>query len=132
MIKKLDPKLIRYVIVGGTAYLIEMATLFGLKDGAKFSSIKSVAISYWVGLVVAFLLQKIVTFKNHDHRVHILAKQIVIYALLVVFNYLVTLIAVKLLTPRISVFVVRTLVIALGTIWNYFIYGLIFSHKTVE
>lgn len=132
MIKKLDPKLIRYVIVGGTAYLIEMATLFGLKDGAKFSSIKSVAISYWVGLVVAFLLQKIVTFKNHDRRVHILAKQIVIYALLVVFNYLVTLIAVKLLTPRISVFVVRTLVIALGTIWNYFIYGLIFSHKTVE
>jgi putative flippase GtrA len=132
MIKKLDPKLIRYVIVGGTAYLIEMATLFGLKDGAKFSSIKSVAISYWVGLVVAFLLQKIVTFKNHDRRVHILAKQIVIYALLVVFNYLVTLIAVKLLTPRISVFVVRTAVIALGTIWNYFIYGLIFSHKTVE
>jgi putative flippase GtrA len=132
MIKKLDPKLIRYVIVGGTAYLIEMATLLGLKDGAKFSSIKSVAISYWVGLVVAFLLQKIVTFKNHDRRVHILAKQIVIYALLVVFNYLVTLIAVKLLTPRISVFVVRTLVIALGTIWNYFIYGLIFSHKTVE
>ena len=132
MIKKLDPKLIRYVIVGGTAYLIEMATMLGLKDGAKFSSIKSVAISYWVGLVVAFLLQKIVTFKNHDRRVHILAKQIVIYALLVVFNYLVTLIAVKLLTPRISVFVVRTAVIALGTIWNYFIYGLIFSHKTVE
>ena len=132
MKKRLTPRLTRYIVVGGSAYLIEMATLFGLKDGAKFSSIKSVAISYWVGLIVAFTLQKFITFKNHDRRVHILAKQILIYVLLVLFNYLVTLGAVKLLSPRISVFIVRTMVIALGTIWNYFIYGLMFGNEKVE
>ena len=132
MIKKLSPKLIRYIIVGGCAYLIEMATLFGLKDGAKFSSIKSVAISYWVGLIVAFFLQKIVTFKNHDRRVHVLAKQILMYACLVLFNYAVTLIAVHLLTPKLSVFLIRTIVIALGTIWNYFFYRLLFKQTEVK
>ena len=132
MIKKLNPKLIRYIIVGGCAYLIEMATLFGLKDGAKFSSIKSVAISYWVGLIVAFFLQKIVTFKNHDRRVHVLAKQILMYACLVLFNYAVTLIAVHLLTPKLSVFLIRTIVIALGTIWNYFFYRLLFKQTEVK
>jgi putative flippase GtrA len=132
VIKKLNPKLIRYIIVGGCAYLIEMATLFGLKDGAKFSSIKSVAISYWVGLIVAFFLQKIVTFKNHDRRVHVLAKQILMYACLVLFNYAVTLIAVHLLTPKLSVFLVRTIVIALGTLWNYYFYHFLFRQSELE
>ncbi|HEY5267854.1 MAG TPA: GtrA family protein [Candidatus Saccharimonadales bacterium] len=132
MIEKLNSKLIRYIIVGGTAYLVEMATLFGLKDGAKFSSVKSVAISFWVGLVVGFLLQKIVTFKDHDRRVHILAKQILMYACLVLFNYVVSLIAVKLLTPKLSVFLVRTMIIALGTFWNYSFYHLLFQQTDVK
>jgi putative flippase GtrA len=127
MREKLNQKLIRYIIVGGVAYLIEMATLFGLKDGAKYSSIKSVAISYWVGFAAAFLLQKIVTFRNHDKRVHVLAKQILAYSCLVLFNYVITLLAVKLLTPQLSVFLVRTLVIALATIWNYYFYNLLFK-----
>ena len=132
MIKKLNPKLVRYIIVGGLAYLVEMATLFGLKHEAKFSSVKSVAISFWVGLVVAFLLQKIITFKNHDRRIHILAKQIIAYGCLVLFNYLVTLITVKLLTPRLSVFIVRTMIIVLATIWNYYFYSLLFKQTSVE
>jgi putative flippase GtrA len=119
-------------MVGGTAYLIEMATLLVLKDGFKYSSIKSVAISFWVGLVIAFLLQKLVTFKNHDKRLHVLAKQIITYACLVLFNYVVTLLAVKLLTPKLSVFLVRTLVIILGTIWNYYFYNLLFKQTPLE
>jgi putative flippase GtrA len=132
MIKKLNPKLIRYLIVGGTAYLIEMATLYVLKNGVGLSSIKSVAISYWVGFVVAFLSQKIITFNNHDKRLHILAKQLFAYSCLILFNYIVTLVAVRFLTPKLSVFLVRTLVIALGTLWNYYFYSLLFKQTSVE
>lgn len=126
-------KLVRYLVVGASAYALEMAVLFGLHDGVGFSPVEAVAISFWFGLVIAFVLQKFITFENHEKGVHVLGRQLVMYACLVIFNYLITLIAVKYFSPKYSVFEIRTAVIALGTIWNYVIYNkLLFKNNLRE
>lgn len=120
----------RYVVVGIVAYLSEMAVLFGLKDLVGLSSLKAVAISFWTGLVVAFILQKIVTFQNHDRSLHMLSKQLAGYSILVGFNYLFTLLMVGIFSDKVSVFVIRTAVIILSTGWNFIIYKeLLFKKK---
>jgi putative flippase GtrA len=129
----LKSKLIRYLVVGVSSYVLEMAVLYGLHDGIGLSPVKSVAISFWFGLVLAFILQKFITFQNHLRGIHILGFQLVMYACLVAFNYLITLLAVKYFSPRYSVFEIRTVVIAVATIWNYFIYNrLLFAKKPLE
>lgn len=131
--KILKNRLIRYLVVGGSAYALEMAVLFGLHDGIGLSPVESVAISFWFGLVIAFALQKFITFENHEKGIHILGTQLAIYACLVTFNYLVTLLAVKYLSKSYSVFEIRTAVIALGTIWNYVVYkNWLFKTKPLE
>ena len=120
-------KLFRYLIVGGAAYLIEMAALYGLRHGLGLSPLRSVAISFWIGLVIAFLLQKLITFENYDRRAHVLAKQSVIYGVLVAWNYGFSLILVELLDESLSVFIIRTLAIAIVTSWNFFIYVKLFE-----
>lgn len=129
----LKNRIIRYLVVGVSAYLMEMAVLFGLHDGLGLSPVTSVAISFWFGLVIAFVLQKFVTFENHDKKVRVVSYQLTLYGCLVAVNYLITLLATKHFTPRYSVFEIRTAVIALGTIWNYVIYNrFLFKIKPVE
>lgn len=119
----------RYLLVGTAAYLTEMAVLFGLKDIVGLSSLKAVAISFWTGLVVAFILQKIITFQNHDRSLHMLSKQIAGYSALVAFNYFFTLLMVGIFSDKLSVFVIRTAVILLSTGWNFVIYRALFKSK---
>ena len=129
----LRSRLVRYLIVGGSAYLMEMAVLYGLHDGIGLSPVKSVAISFWFGLVIAFVLQKFITFENHEKRMHIIGFQLALYGCLVAVNYLITLLAVKYLSNHYSVFEIRTAVIALSTIWNYVVYKRwLFKTKPLE
>ena len=128
----LKHRLVRYVIVGGFAYLIEMVTLFGLHYGLKISPVHSVAISFWVGFIVAFVAQKFITFENHEKSPHIIGLQLVIYGLLVGFNYVVTLLAVNYFNKDFKVYVIRTVVILISTIWNYLVYRLLFKQNQLS
>lgn len=117
----------RYIVVGACSYLIEMMALFSLRYGLKLSPIKAVAISFWVGLVVAFVLQKLITFKNYDKRAHIVIGQMAAYGLLVAWNYGFTLVGVKLLSRSVSVFIIRTTAILIITSWNFIVYSKLFT-----
>ena len=120
-------RLLRYLVVGGTAYLIEMVSLYVLHNNFGFSSLAAVAISFWIGFIVAFFLQKFVAFQNHDKRPHVIASQLVGYAALVAWNYGFTLLAVKYFASHGSVFLIRTVVILIVTLWNYSIYKVLFK-----
>ncbi len=111
-----------YLVVGVSSYLVEIGSLYILKVIVGLPDLTAVAISFWIGFVVAFILQKWVTFKNHDKQPKTITKQIVTYSLLVLFNYLFTLGIVALFSQAVSVFIVRTIAIAIITIWNYAIY----------
>ena len=114
--------LLRYIIVGGTSYAIELTVLLLLVHVFDFNTTLAVSIGFWLGLVISFLLQKFLAFKNTDTRARRLTIQTVYYALLVLFNYGFTLLFVHLLEPFIDLSIARTLALIITTAWNYIIY----------
>ena len=114
--------LLRYIIVGGTSYAIELTVLLLLVHVFHFNTTLAVSIGFWLGLVISFLLQKFLAFKNTDTHARHLTVQTVYYALLVLFNYGFTLLFVHLLEPFIDLSIARTLALIITTAWNYVIY----------
>ena len=112
---------IRYVVIGGSVYVLEIALIL-LAQHWGASAVAAVAISFWIGLGVSFLLQKLVTFG--DRRMHhkVLLPQVVAFALLVVFNFLFTVGATKLFAHILPAVVTRTLAVGTTTVWNFYLY----------
>jgi putative flippase GtrA len=119
--KLLESTLVKYVITGGGSYAIELSTIVGLK-AAHLSNTQAVAISFWVGLVVSFVLQKLITFKDKSTDKNQLGRQVGLYMVLVGFNYLFTLGVIALLSNKMSVFISRTLALICTTVLNYYVY----------
>ncbi|MGD0284364.1 MAG: GtrA family protein [Candidatus Saccharimonadales bacterium] len=111
----------RYIIIGVSVYLFEVLTIVvAQKLGA--SAVIAVGLSFWLGLILSFILQKIVTF--HDRELHhrILIPQILVFSILVLFNFGFTLLVTKLLSPPVPAVIARTIALAITTIWNFYIY----------
>jgi len=119
-------QIIRYLFVGGLSFVIEISALYILNQLLHIHPTVSVAISFWVGFVVAYVLQKLVTFKNKERTRRAIAKQLIGYSLLVLWNYLFTLAVVELFQDTLSVLLLRTIVIAITTVWNYVLYKKLF------
>jgi putative flippase GtrA len=111
----------RYLVIGGSVYLLELVVIFvAQRMGA--SAVLSVGLSFWIGLVISFVLQKSITFgdKRLHHRV--LLPQVIAFSLLVLFNFGFTLLVTNLLSPGLPAVVIRTLALGITTIWNFYLY----------
>jgi putative flippase GtrA len=100
---------VRYIMVGGSVYVLELIViLVALRLGA--TAVEAVALSFLIGLIVSFLLQKLFTFG--DKRMHhkIIVPQMIAVTLLVLFNLGFTVLVTKLLQNALPAVVTRTLV----------------------
>jgi len=111
----------KYIIIGVSVYIIELLVIFILQN-LKYSSLVAVGSSFWVGLLFSFILQKFITFKDRRVKHRILIPQIITFSILVLFNFGFTLLLVKLLSPRFSAIIIRTIALGITTIWNFYIY----------
>lgn len=111
----------RYLIIGGSVYIFELVVIY-VAEKLGAGPVLSVGISFWLGLIVSFLLQKMVTFR--DKRLHhrVLIPQLVAFSVLVVWNFGFTLAVTALLSPFITAFFSRTLALGVTTIWNFYLY----------
>jgi len=111
----------KYLIVGGSVYVLELAVIV-VAQNAGATAVEAVSISFLIGLVVSFILQKFVTFG--DKRVHhkILLPQFIAVTLLVIFNFGFTVLMTKIFTHLLPVVVIRTLAIGVTTLWNFYLY----------
>lgn len=111
----------KYLIVGGSVYLLELAVIV-LAQNAGATAVEAVSISFVIGLIVSFILQKFVTFG--DKRVHhkILLPQFIAVTLLVIFNFCFTVLMTKIFTHLLPAVVIRTLAIGVTTLWNFYLY----------
>lgn len=116
-------KAFRYIFIGGLAYVVEVSALFFLASTLSLGSTIGVAISFWIGLVVSFTLQKIFSFKNKATTKKHLTQQMIAYGGLVAFNYVFTLVFVSVFEPLLSLLVARTIALLITTVWNFFIYS---------
>lgn len=124
-------RLPRYVVVGLLAYLLEAACLLVLGRQPGFSPTAAVAVSFWVGLITSFWLQKRLTYLNHDLSAKSLGRQGLAYGLLVIWNYGFSLLLVRWLGGRFGALPVRTAAIAIITSWNFLLYGYVFKSRVV-
>jgi putative flippase GtrA len=111
----------RYVVVGVSVYVLEIVVIV-VAGWLGASAILAVALSFWIGLMVSFCLQKIMTFG--DKRMHhkVLIPQILAFSVLVLFNFGFTLLVTKLLAQFVSPIIIRTLALGCTTIWNFYLY----------
>lgn len=121
IVKRLSPAMRRYLIVGISVYIFELAVIVvAVKAGA--SNVMAVGISFWAGLVVSFFLQKLVTFGDKRMHHRILLPQLVAVTLLVLFNFGFTLLVTKLLQSVVPAVITRTVALGVTTSWNFYLY----------
>src|ERR1700685_3036358 len=87
----------RYLVIGVGVYAFELLAIV-IAQALGASSIVAVGISFWIGLIISFSLQKTIAFR--DNRLHhrVLIPQIVAFSGLVLFNFGFTLLLTKLLS----------------------------------
>jgi len=113
--------LVRYVLVGGSAYVIELIIIVvAQKQGAN--SIFAVALSFWVGLIYTFVLQKFFSFRDKRTHHKVLLPQILTVVALVAFNFSFTIFLTALLQHVLPVVVTRTIAVGITTMWNFYLY----------
>ena len=120
-LSKISPAGRRYLIIGVSVYLFELLVIV-VAQSLGASPTVAVGLSFWLGLMVSFGLQKLVTFgdKRMGHKV--LVPQVLAFSALVLFNFSFTLLATKLLSPPIPAVITRTIALGTTTIWNFYIY----------
>src|SRR5580693_517895 len=97
-----------YLTIGVSVYVFEILVII-LAQELGSSSVLAVGISFWLGLIVSYFLQKIITFK--DKRMHhkILIPQIIAFSALVLFNFAFSLVVTKLLSPPVPAVLTRSI-----------------------
>ncbi len=123
---------LQYLLVGGGVYLLEVLIIITAQR-LGVSGVLAVGMAFWIGLVVSFGLQKLVTFG--DKRLHhtIVLRQITLVALLVLFNFGFTVLVTELLIGLVPAVICRTMALGITTVWNFYLYKTrIFSVTTTK
>jgi len=111
----------RYLLIGGSVYAFELAVIVVAQQlGA--TPVWAVAISFCLGTLVSFFLQKLVTFGDRRMHHRILIPQMVATALLIVWNLGFSVLLTKALQDHLPAVVTRTLALGVTTIWNFYLY----------
>jgi putative flippase GtrA len=117
----LKSPLVRYILVGGSSFVIELSCIYIITQ-LTHDGMRAVAISFWVGLITAFILQKTIAFQNQSKNPKAILTQIVAYITLVAINYAFTLGFVALMQAILGIYVARTIALIITTGWNFVIY----------
>jgi len=111
----------RYLIVGGLVYAFELAVIV-VAQWLGATAMWAVAISFCLGSLVSFFMQKIISFgdKRMHHRV--LIPQMVAIGLLLAWNLAFSVMVTKLLQDMMPAVVTRTLALGITVVWNFYLY----------
>ncbi len=113
---------IKYVLSGLSSLLADYATFVTLRNVFKVQLSVSVFFGMVVGLALGFVLNKLWTFQSNAHA-HKTTIQIVIFALLFVFNTTFTyLLILALRSVEVPETAGKLLAMVFITLWNFFIY----------
>lgn len=119
--RHLSPEFKRYLVIGISVYIFELVVIV-VAQLLGASAVFAVGLSFWLGLLLSFGLQKLVTFG--DRRMHhkILIPQIMAFSALVLFNFGFTIGVTKLLSSWLPAAIIRTLALGMTALWNFYLY----------
>lgn len=111
----------RYLLVGGSVYVFELAVIV-VAQALGSSAVWAVAISYCLGTLVSFFLQKLVTFGDKRMHHRILVPQMIATGVLIAWNFGFSVLVTDALQGHLPAVVTRTLALGVTTIWNFYLY----------
>jgi putative flippase GtrA/LmbE family N-acetylglucosaminyl deacetylase len=111
----------RYIVIGLSVYLFELGVIYTAQH-AGANPLVAVSLSFWLGLLVSFALQKFVTFRDHRMHHQIVLTQFATVTALVIGNFCFTLLVTELLRPFVPAAVSRTIALGITTLWNFYLY----------
>jgi putative flippase GtrA len=111
----------RYLIVGGSVYVFEILVIVAAQ-ALRAGPVLAIAVSYILGTLVSFFLQKLLTFGDKRMHHRILIPQLVATVLLVVWNFSFSLLVARLLAHHTPAIISRTIALGITTIWNFYVY----------
>jgi putative flippase GtrA len=113
-------KLIRYLLVGGTTFIIDFGLLVLLHGKFRVRLPVATSISFWVAVAYNFFLNRTWTFSSSENKK--LHQHLVAYGALLAFNYVFAVLFVSFFSRHIPYTVAKTLSVILQTSWTYQIY----------
>lgn len=124
-------KLLKYLVSGAGAFTVEYVSFYCLYRITALHLLIANAVSFFLGLLTSFILNKLWTFdsKTHAHRT---AKQFNMYVILALINLVATLLLVQFFSqigfmPEIGKF----FAMILTSVWNFFLFKkIIFKNTT--
>jgi len=111
----------RYLMIGGSVYLFEL-TVIVISQYLGATPVWAVAISFCLGTLVSFFLQKMITFGDKRMHRRVLIPQLVATTLLIVWNLAFSVLITRALQSYLPTLVIRTLALGVTTIWNFYLY----------
>jgi putative flippase GtrA len=118
----LQNPIVRYLLAGGSAFALEYASFFAMYSIAGWKLLVANSISFGIGLLTSFTINRLWTFKSDTHR-STAKRQLIMYGTLALINLVLLNVAVELLhragiDPRIGKLVVMCAI----PVWNYIIF----------
>jgi putative flippase GtrA len=112
--------LVRYILVGGSTFVLDLGLLILLKEKAGFSLALATSIAYWVAIIYNFILNRYWTFSVSEREN--LHRHILNYLVLLGFNYLFTVLFVSIVGRHIYFGLAKAIAVIIQTTWTYFVY----------
>ena len=115
-------KIIRYIISGGTAAVVDIGLLYVFTDIMGVWYLLSAVLAFIVAFIVSFSLQKYWTFR--DHSMERVGKQGSVYFMVAVANLIVNTLLVYIFTDWFDLYHIFSQILAAGLIAinSFFIY----------
>lgn len=121
--------LIRYLLVGGSTFIIDLVLLVMLHGHLKINISVAASIAYWTSILYNFILNRWWTFSASESKK--LHQHIIPYAILLGCNYLFTVLFVSIVSRHFNYVAVKVVAVLLQTLWTYRIYkNVIFADST--
>lgn len=112
---------VRYLIVGGSTFVIDFGILLFLHDILSLNLAASASFAYWISISYNFILSRHWTFNAREKES--LKRHITAYFILLVFNYLFTVTFVSLVGEHINYLLAKAIAVTLQITWTYYIYN---------
>lgn len=118
LINRISEVLICYLFISIIATVYDLALLFIFTEFIGINYLISATISYCIGIIVGYIGQKTITFKDKDKRI---AKQFGLFAFISLIGLLINLGVLKLCVDVIGLhyMIGKVIAIGVGFVWNY-------------
>jgi putative flippase GtrA len=113
-------KFIKYFSVGITAFVLDIISLYVLKEFFGLNPVRAVILNQIFIIAFVFLMNKFFSFRADGNT----RRQMIKFAAVITFNYLLSIFWMWLFNHKFgfNYLLVRTANIALAVAWNFFLY----------